>query len=62
MADVLSSDEVFPEIGEAVHEQYPVGRSEERGELRQEEAPTHPHRQWGLLRFGVEVLLVCPSS
>ena len=28
MADVLSSDEVFQEIGEAVHEQYPAGRSE----------------------------------
>ncbi len=28
MADVLASDEVCQEICEAVHEQYPVGRSE----------------------------------
>ena len=28
MADVLASDEVFQEICEAVHEQYPPGRTE----------------------------------
>ena len=28
MADVLASDEVFQEICEVVHEQYPVGQSE----------------------------------